>query len=96
MGYNIEILTKKDNFFVMLHVYVYNSLQKVFQKLLHTSKSVKVLSFLQYKNNNNKRLLKTYKQSTIKILTMANQEKKNHLCPMAENLLDCLLHNPYF
>ena len=37
MGYNIEILTKKDNFFVMLHVYVCNSLQKVFQKLLHTS-----------------------------------------------------------
>ena len=37
MGYNIEILAKKDNFFVMLHVYVYNSLQKIFKKILHTS-----------------------------------------------------------
>ena len=36
-GYNIEILTKKDNFFVMLHVHVHNSLQKVFKIILHTS-----------------------------------------------------------
>ena len=39
MGNNIENLTQKDNFFVMLHVYVYNSLQKVFKKkycILHS------------------------------------------------------------
>ena len=37
MGYNIGFLTKKDNFFVMLYVYVYNSLQNVLKKILHTS-----------------------------------------------------------
>ena len=40
MGYIIQNLTEKDNFFVMLHVHVYNSLQKVFkwlEKILHTS-----------------------------------------------------------
>ena len=37
MGYHIEILTKKDNFFVMLHECVYNSSQKVFKKILYTS-----------------------------------------------------------
>ena len=46
MGYNIEILTKKDNFFVMSHVYVYNSLQKVSKKNIAyfiISESVKFL-----------------------------------------------------
>ena len=37
IGYNIGFLTKKDNFFVMLYVYVYNSLQNVLKKILHTS-----------------------------------------------------------
>ena len=43
MGYNIEILTKKDNFFVILQVYVYNSLQKVFKKNIVISESIKIL-----------------------------------------------------
>ena len=40
LGYILKILTEKDNFFVMLFVHVWNSLQKVFQlfnKILHTS-----------------------------------------------------------
>ena len=41
MGYNIEILTKKDNFFVMLHVYNSKSIQKNTAYFI----SVKVLSF---------------------------------------------------
>ena len=50
-----KILTKKDNFFVMLHIYVYNPLQKVFelfQKILDTfiiSESIKFLIEKSYR-----------------------------------------------
>ena len=49
LHYNYEILTKKDNVFVMLQVHVYNSLQKVFKllkKLLHTSIISESMKFL--------------------------------------------------
>ena len=45
MGYII----KKDNFFVMLHIHVYNSLQNVFElfkKTLHTSIISESIKFL--------------------------------------------------